>query len=100
MNDETIRELIGPYLDDDLPTEARRQVEAAILKSPALAWEVQSLKITRERLRSDAGEIIASDSFRARVLRALYADNPHVAPEESHETKSQEAGQFTLPIKL
>ncbi len=99
MNDDTIRELLGPYVDDDLPTEAKRRVEEAILASPELAWEVQSLKITRERLRTDAGEVVASDAFRARTLRALYADNPHLQTEDT-ETKIKEAGQFTLPIKL
>lgn len=99
MNDETIRELLGPYVDNELPTEARRRVEEAILTSPALAWEVQTLKITRERLRSDAGEVVASDAFRAKALRALYTDNPHLHTEDT-ETKNLEAGQFTLPIKL
>jgi anti-sigma factor RsiW len=99
MNNDTIRELIGPYVDDDLPTEAKRRVEEAILSSPELAWEVQSLKITRERLRTDAGEVVASDAFRARTLRVLYADNPHLQTEDT-ETKIKEAGQFTLPIKL
>lgn len=97
MNNETIRELLGPYVDDDLPAEAKRRVEEAILRSPELAWEVQSLKITRERLRSDAGEIVASDAFRARTLRALYADNRHL---QSETTETVEPAQFTLPIKL
>lgn len=97
MNDESIRELLGPYVDDDLPTEAKRRVEEALLASPALAWEVQSLKITRERLRADVGEVVASDSFRTRTLRALYADNPHVQAETP---ETVEPAQFTLPIRL
>ena len=99
MNDETIRDLLGPYGDDDLPTEAKRRVEEAILASPALAWEVQTLKITRERLRTDAGEVVASDAFRARVLRALHADNAHLQTEDT-ENKINDVGQFTLPIQL
>lgn len=97
MNDESLRELLGPYCDNDLPAEAKRRVEEALLRSPELAWEVQSLKITQERLRTDAGETVASDAFRARTLRALYADNPHV---QSETTEAVEPAQFTLPIRL
>ena len=97
MNDEPIRELLGPYMDDDLPAEARRRVEEALLASPELAWEVQSLKITRERLRADIGEVVASDAWRTRTLRALYADNPHVQCETS---ETIEPSQYTLPIRL
>ena len=35
---ETIRELLGPYTDDDLPTEARRRVEAHLMRCRDCAW--------------------------------------------------------------
>ena len=98
MNDDTIRDLIGPYVDDDLPAEARRRVETALLASPEMAWEVLTLKLTKERLREGAGESVASDAFRARVLRKLYADNPHISRDV--ETEAETKGQFRLPMGL
>jgi anti-sigma factor RsiW len=95
-NEETIRELIGPYVDDSLPAEARARVEAALMQSKELAWEVLTLRLTRETLKSGAGDVVASDAFRARVLRKLYADNPHVTKETEAETE----GQFRLPMTI
>ncbi len=98
LNCEQINELIDAYLDDDLPTETRRRVDAHLLRCPSCAYETQSLRITKERLRGDAGEVIASDSFRSRTLRAIYADNPHVAPDAEPVTTSPE--QFRLPMGI
>ena len=91
-------EWIGAYLDDDLPTETRRRMDAHLLRCATCAYEAQSLRITKERLRGDAGEIIASDSFRARTLRALYADNAHVATDAEPVAASPE--QFRLPMGI
>lgn len=93
--DET-GELIGAYNDDELPAQTRRRVEAHLLRCSSCAYEAQSLRITKERLRGDLGETIASDAFRARTLRALYADNLHVA--EDAEPAARETAQFSLPI--
>ncbi len=89
-------ELIGAYLDDDLPAEMRHRVEIHLLKCTDCAYEAQSLRITQERLRGEVGEVIASDSFRTRVLRSLYNDNPHITADS--EPSPIEPGQFTLPI--
>lgn len=93
-----MNELADAYLDDDLPTESRRRVDGHLLRCLACAYEVQSLRITKERLRGDAGEVIASDSFRARTLRAIYAANPHVAPDAEPTVASPE--QFRLPMGI
>ena len=99
-NDErdNLRELIGPYLDDALPTETRRRVEAFLLRDKDAAWEAQSLRITGERLRGEAGEVVASDAFRARVLARLRSDNAHLSPAPN-ETADDPA-QYALPIAL
>lgn len=101
-HEEPLRELIGPYLDDALPTEARRRVEAFLLRDKEAAWEAQSLRITRDRLRGEAGEVVASDAFRARVLHNLRADNPHLLPAAHSETASaaDDPAQYALPIKV
>lgn len=91
------RELLGPYTDDDLPTEARRRVDAHLLRCEACAWEAQTLRMTRERLREGAGEAVASDALRSRLLRHLFADNLHCAEPE---TTTTDATQIRLPISL
>jgi anti-sigma factor RsiW len=96
MNDETIAELIGPYVDDDLPAELRLRIEAALLASPQLAWEIATQRLVKEKLREGAGEVIASDAFRTRLLKKLYIDNPHCRQPEAEEI----AGQIALPIGL
>ena len=93
---DTCAELIGAYIDDDLPAETRRRVEQHLMRCERCAYEAQSLQITVERLRGDAGEVIASDAFRARVLRNLYTDNPHVVGDAEPATVSPE--QFRLPL--
>lgn len=95
-DDETIAELIGPYVDDDLPAELKARVERAMLASPEVAWEVATQRLVRERLREGTDEGIASDAFRARLLRKLYADNPHLKDTETAETE----GQIALPIRF
>ena len=92
-----IGELIGPYVDDDLPREARRRVEEHLLTCPTCAWEAQTQRLTRDRLREGAGEAVASDALRARLLRRLFADNPHCADPEPAQS---DASQIRLPISL
>jgi anti-sigma factor RsiW len=94
-NDEIIA-LLGQYMDDELPEEVRRSVEKRLLADPKLAWEAETLRITRARLREGVGETVASDAFRARTLRRLYADNPHVTMQETVE----ETEQIRLPLRL
>jgi hypothetical protein len=94
MTDDAIAELLGPYIDDDLPAELKARVEAAILASPQIAWEVATLRLVRERLREGSGESIASDALRTRLLKKLYADNPHCASTEAEPSE----GQIALPI--
>lgn len=83
-------------MDDELGVETRRAVDAHLLRCHACAYETQSLRITGERLKGDAGEVIASDAFRARTLRALYADNAHVQADAEPVAATPE--QFRLPI--
>jgi hypothetical protein len=91
--------LLGPYEDDDLPTEVRRRVEGHLLACRDCAWEAQTLRLTRERLREGIGEVVASDAFRARALARLHADNPHLAPAPA-EPGAAEPEQYRLPLKI
>lgn len=97
MTCDQARELIGPYVDDDLPGEARQRLEKHLMRCQACAYEAQSLTITRARLREGRGEVVASDSFRARVLASLRADNLHVA---APEPELNEPTQYRLPMPL
>lgn len=98
---ESLRELIGPYLDDALPTETRRRVESLLLRDKDASWEAQSLRITGERLRGEAGEVVASDAFRARVLHKLRTDNAHLTPVSvPHGENADDPAQYALPIKV
>jgi len=98
MNCNEAVDLIGPYVDDDLPTEARCRVEDHLLACRACAWDAMTLRITHDRLRDGIGEVVASDAFRARVVRRLHADNPHLdAPEAAAVEAAQ---QYKLPLSL
>jgi anti-sigma factor RsiW len=98
MNCDEAADLIGPYVDDDLPTEARRRVEDHLLACRVCAWDAMTLRITRDRLREGIGEVVASDAFRARALSHLRADNAHLAP--SAEADHADRAQYQLPISL
>ena len=95
---EQATDLLGPYLDDDLPAEIRRQMDAHLLRCTTCAYEAASLRITKERLKGEVSDIIASDAFRSRTLSRLYADNPHIAPDSEPVTTEPE--QFRLPIRF
>ena len=98
MTCEQAVDLIGPYVDDDLPSATRRRVEAHLLRCRDCASDAETQRITRARLREDAGgEVVASDAFRARALRRLLADNPHVADKE---TAATDPAQYQLPIRI
>jgi anti-sigma factor RsiW len=97
MTCEEAADLIGPYVDDDLPAKTRRRVEAHLLLCKACAWDAQTLQIARSRLRGDVGEVVASDAFRARTLHRLLAANPHVA---AAETAAADPAQYRLPIRI
>ena len=79
-----------------MAAEARRRVEAHLLRCRDCAWEAQTLVITRSCLRADAGEVVASDAFRARTLARLLTDNPHCAPGET----AADPTQYRLPIPI
>jgi anti-sigma factor RsiW len=98
MTCEQTEELIGPYVDDDLPSEARRRVESHLLRCTGCAWQAQTQRITSERLREHAaGEVVTSDAFRARALTRLREDNPHLtAPTE----EATDPAQYRLPIEI
>lgn len=97
MDCENTADLLAPYADDALPAEPRRRVEAHLLACKACAWEVQTLLITRARLRGDAPEVVASDAFRARTLARLHADNPHLTGVDS---PTADPAQYQLPIRV
>ena len=97
MTCEEIADLIGPYVDDDLPSATRRRVEAHLLGCRDCAAEAETLRITRSRLRAEAGEVVASDAFRARTLARLAADNPHLGASEAAVTDPM---QYQLPIRI
>lgn len=92
----TAMELIGPYVSDELPAEARRRVENHLLVCRDCAWEAQTLRITRERLRDGIGEVVASDAFRSRVLSRVRRDNPHLSPVPA---APEDSAQYQLPLE-
>jgi len=95
---EEVFDLIGPYVDDDLPDATRRRLQRHLLACAACAHEAETLRIVRERLRDGAGEVVASDAFRARTLARLAADNGHLAPDPAGSTEP--AQQYQLPIRI
>ena len=97
MTREEAFDLLGPYVDGDLPEETRHRIETILFSDRDLAWEAQTLTVTRARLREGIGEVVASDSFRARTLALLYAENQHVSPTES---AAENSAQYQLPIRL
>jgi anti-sigma factor (TIGR02949 family) len=89
-------EMIGPYVDDDLPEEVRRRIERHFLTCRACSSEAETQRITKARLRDGIGEVTAPDAFRSRVLARVRADNPHV-----HTTEPEtNVNQYQLPIGL
>ena len=99
MNNEELIALIGPYLAAELPEETKKVIEKQILKDKNFAWEVETLRLTISKLQEGAGETVASDAFRSRVLRRLYADNPHVT-EIERETEAEKARLEGRQIRL
>ena len=97
MTCHEMRDLMGPYVDDDLPIETRRRVEAHLLVCRDCAWESQTLHIARQHLRENLGEVVASDAFRARTLGRLLSDNPHVSEPEA---PAVDPAQYRLPIRM
>ena len=97
MTCEDAADLIGPYVNDDLPEATRRRLEVHLLTCRGCAWEALTQRIARERLRGDAPDVVASDAFRARTLNRLYQDNPHTAEPEYPVT---DPSQYQLPIKI
>jgi anti-sigma factor RsiW len=95
MTCDSIGELIGPYVDNDLSSETRRRVEIHLLGCAPCAWEAQSLSIVHRALREDVGVVVASDAFRTRTMGRLRSDNPHLA---GFDTDLDHAAQFTLPL--
>ncbi len=97
MTREEAYELIGPYVDGDLPEEILHRLEAVLFSDRDFAWEIQTLIVTRARLREGIGEVVASDSFRSRVLARLQADNPHLT---GNEVSAEQPAQYKLPIRM
>ncbi len=97
MTCQDAADLIGPYEDDDLPEATRRRLETHLLACRDCAWDAQTLRITRERLRGDMPDVVASDAFRARTLARLYQDNPHAA---EHASQTADPAQYQLPITI
>ena len=97
MTCEAAADLIGLYTDDTLPEKTRRDLEAHLLSCRECAWEAMTLRITRDRLRGDMPDVVASDAFRARTLQRLFLDNPHAAPAPSAERGGD---PYQLPIPL
>jgi len=98
MTCQEAADLIGPYVDDDLPESTRGRLQRHLLNCPACAHDAETLRITRERLRGQAGEVVASDAFRARTLARLHADNEHLSAEPA--PAETEPAQYRLPIRI
>ena len=97
MTREEAYELIGPYVDGDLPEEILHRLESLLFSDRDFAWEVQTLIVTRARLREGIGEVVASDSFRSRVLARIQTDNPHLT---GSEVTTEQPAQYKLPIRM
>jgi anti-sigma factor RsiW len=97
MTREEAYELIGPYVDGDLAEETRHRLEVFLFSDRDIAWEVQTLTVTRARLRDGIGEVVASDSFRSRVLSRLQQENPHLSGSEN---STEQPEQYQLPIRM
>ena len=97
MTRDEAYELIVPYVDGDLPEETRQRLEKILFSDREIAWEVQTLMVTRARLRDGIGEVVASDSFRSRALARLHTENPHLL---SVESSTEQPEQYQLPIRL
>lgn len=97
MTCDEATDLLGPYVDDDLPAATRRRIETHLFACRGCAWDAETLGITRSRLREGVGEVVASDAFRARALARLFADNEHLTLSE---TSAADAMQYRLPITL
>ena len=93
-----VTELLGPYTDEDLPTEMLRRVERHLMLCPTCANEAQTLKLSKNLARTGLGETVISDSFRARVLSRLMDDNPHLSPSEPEP--ATDPLQYLLPLKI
>ena len=91
-------DLIGPYVDDDLPETTRRNLQRHLLNCLACAHDAETLRITREHLRGQAGEVVASDAFRARTLARLHKDNEHLSADPA--PVETEPAQYRLPIRI
>lgn len=94
---EQTQEWIGPYLEGDVSLEIRQRVERHLLQCAECAWEVQSQRMVRDRLRETREETTASDAFRSRVLMRLRQDNPHLDREDA---PNEDPLQYQLPIPL
>lgn len=91
-------DLVGPYGDDDLPEATRARLQRHLLNCQTCAHDAETLCITREHLRRQAGEVVASDAFRARTLARLHKDNEHLVVEPA--PAETEPAQYRLPIRL
>lgn len=100
MTREEAYELIGPYVDGDLPEEIRHRLETILFSDRDIAWEVQTLIVTRARLRDGIGEVVASDSFRSRVLARLQSENPHLTGSDVSREQLEQPEQYQLPIRM
>ncbi len=91
-------DLVGPYVDDDLPEATRSRLQHHLLNCQPCAHDAETLRITREHLRGQAGEVVASDAFRARTLARLHKDNEHLSAEPA--LAEAEPAQYRLPIRI
>lgn len=98
MTCEEARELVGPYVDDDLPEVTRIRLQRHLLHCQPCAHDAETLRITREHLREQAGEVVASDALRARTLARLHKDNEHLSAEPA--PAEAEPAQYRLPIRI
>lgn len=97
MNCTEASELIGSYVDDDLPEETVWRLGRHLFTCRACTYEVETQRMIKNRLRDGIGEEVASDAFRSRVLSRLRADNPHLAASEAEPV---DATQYRLPIGI
>jgi anti-sigma factor RsiW len=95
MRCDEIQELIGHYVDGDLPEETMKRLDRHLLRCPACAYEARAMEQTRTLLQDAIPPAELSPAFREKAAaRLLDALAPHLRSEPETET----ARQWRLPF--
>jgi len=99
MNEnETIRDLLSAYLDDELDGRQQERVEAALRADAALRQELEALRATRDLVRALPRERLG-EGFPARVLERVER-RQLVDDEAAHEAPGRWAARLVAAALL